>query len=176
MAHPTRITGSALIALITLIASRFMALQAEDKAMALKDASFEAGAEALLRKDSFLLQEGGAKLIEFNGSKWFVAVGMTFVGEQSSTERLRMLRVGRINALRAAAEFISPTEVETTTTLTETTTVTNTNGKKAVNARKILDDVTKTKVQTVLKAPPTLGTWQSFDGKLFYYAIGAKLQ
>jgi hypothetical protein len=61
---------------------------------------------------------------------------VTSVREPTTAERLRQVRVGRINALRAAAEFMAPTEVKTETTFRETATIRRENGTTKGEARK----------------------------------------
>ena len=162
-----------LITLIFLAGGLFAATAAD--APIVLDAVFEPEFETVLRAEPLLLTDGGARIIEREGVRYFFAVGVTTVGAESSAERLRRVRVGRVNALRAAAEFTAPTEVKTETTLRETTTVRRENGVSSGETRKTLDDVTRTKVEALLRALPEIGSWKSADGKLFFYALGAKL-
>lgn len=139
------------------------------------DAEFAPEFAKVLRAEPLLLQNGGAKLIEVNGVRYFVAVGVTSVREETPAERIRQLRVGRINALRAAAEFTSPVEVTSESSLRETTSIHNTKGVKTAETRKVYDENTRTKLEAILRVPSQIGSWKSTDRKLFFYAIGAKL-
>lgn len=159
----------------TLIALCILNCLRAQESLSIREPHFEPGFEAVLRAEPVLVNEGGAKLVERGGVRYFFAVGVTAVGEETSSERLRQIRVGRINALRAAAEFMNPVEVRTETTLKETTIVRNSNGIKTAENRKTFDDTTRTKLEAILRAPPLLGSWKSPDGKLFFYAIGTKL-
>jgi hypothetical protein len=158
-----------------VIAFLALACASAEEPIALREATFEPGFEAVLRAEPLLVNEGGAKLIQRKGVRYFLAVGVTSVGEGTAVERLRQLRVGRINALRAAAEFISPVEVNAETSLRETTSIRNTDGVKSFETRKVLDESTRTKLEAILRAPVPVGSWKSADGKLFFYALGSKL-
>ncbi len=159
----------------TLIAFWALVCASAEEPTRIREANFEPGFEAILRAEPILVNEGGAKLVERGGVRYFFAVGVTAVGEETASERLRQIRVGRINALRAAAEFMNPVEVRTETTLKETTSIRNINGIKTAENRKTFDDITRTKLEAILRAPPVVGSWKSNDGKLFFYAIGTKL-
>jgi hypothetical protein len=56
--------------------------------------------------------------------------------------------------LRAAAEFMAPTEVKTETTFRETATIRRENGTSKGEARKTFDDITRTKVEVVDRLCP----------------------
>ena len=159
--------------LILLIACLVVARAVE--APKVIDATFEPGFEEVLRANALLLTEGGAGVVEWQGGRYFVAVGVTSVRDPAVADRMRQIRVARINALRAAAEFIAPTEVKTETTLRETTTVRREDGTSKGSVQKTLDETTRTNVQAIVRAPEQVGSWKSADGKLFFYALGAKL-
>lgn len=133
---------------------------------------FTPGYDTLIESNPIIAQEGGAAVIDKDGKHYFVAVGVTSVQGTSSAERLRQIRVGRINALRSAAEFVTPVEVKTETKLEEKTTVVTTSIGKTAQSVKQLDEITRTRVKAVIQAPTQVGTWLSKDGKLFYYAVG----
>jgi hypothetical protein len=161
---------------LILFAAWFAAAQTVAAPPALVDAVFEPGFEAVLQAEPTLLREGGARIVEWEGARYFLAVGVTSVREQATaSERLRQMRVGRINALRAVAEFMAPTEVKTETTLRETTVIRRENGTSNGETRKTLDETTRTKVEAILQSPQQVGSWKSADGRLFFYALGAKL-
>ena len=163
-----------LRAVLILFAAWFAVARAAEP-LALIDAVFEPGFEAVLRAEPLLLSDGGARIVEQEGVRYFLAVGVTSVGEPTTVERLRQIRVGRSNALRAAAEFMAPTEVKAETTLRETTTIRREDGTSKGEARKTFDDITRTKVEAILRSLAQVGTWRSPDGMLFFYAVGSKL-
>lgn len=143
---------------------------------AVQNANFEPAFERVLRADPTLLRDGGAKVIESDGARFFIAVGFTTVLDGSPTERVRQLRVARIQALRQAAEFANPTRVTSETRLTETTTVTQRDGVKNTVSGKSLNETTVAEIRAILQAPSQVGSWKSADGQLFFYAIGTKLK
>jgi len=160
------------LALIALAAAG--ALRGED--LPIRDASFEHAFEKLLKADSFLLQNGGAKIIESDGKSFFVAVGVTSVQPDSPGERMRQLRVGKIQALKLVAEFTSETKVSTSDEMTETTAIKNKNGVKSGTSSKVYEERILAQIRTVLNAPPQVGAWKSPDGQIFFYAIGIELK
>lgn len=133
------------------------------------------GYQALIESHTILAREGGAAVVEKDGKQFFIAVGVTVVQDDSASERLRQLRVGKLYALKAVAEFIMPVKVDTQTQLTEKTTVVITEKGKSGKSFKELDETTRTSVETVLKAPEQVGSWKSADGKLFFVALGQQL-
>jgi hypothetical protein len=144
--------------------------------VSIQDAVFEPGFERVLSSDATLLHDGGAKLIEIGNTRYFVAVGFTSVLDSSPTERVRQLRVARVQALKQAVEFANPTRVTSEVKLSETTTVTRSAGVTSAVVTKSLDETTIAQIHAMLKAPPHIGSWKSSDGQMFFYAIGAKLK
>ena len=144
--------------------------------VSIRDAVFEPGFERVVRSDSALLHDGGAKLIESGEARYFIAVGFTSVLDGSPAERVRELRVARIQALKQAAEFANPTQITSEAKLSETTTVTQRDGVKSAVTTKSLDETTTAEIRAMLKAPPRVGSWKSSDGQIFFYAIGTKLK
>ena len=144
--------------------------------LVIREAFLTPGFHSILRADPALLQSGGAKLIEKNGTQYFVAVGLASVLGDSPAERVRELQVARTRALKAASEFISTTSVTSEEKFSDTTTVASVNGVKTSGRRKILEETTVAKIEALVKAPPVVGTWKSGDGQLFFYAIGTQIQ
>jgi hypothetical protein len=77
----------------------------------IREALLTNGFDGILRADPALLQSGGAKLIEKDGTQYFVAVGFASVLSDSPAERVRQLQVARTRALKVASEFIGTTIV-----------------------------------------------------------------
>jgi hypothetical protein len=94
----------------------------------------------------------------------------------SPQERLRQIRVGRIQAIKAAAEFIQTTKIMAQEKLTQDSKVTREDGKKSGNSTDSFEESTLTQIEAMLRGPPQIGSWKSSDGQLFFYAIGAQLQ
>jgi hypothetical protein len=134
------------------------------------------GFDGILRTDPVLLQSGGAKLIEKDGTLYFVAVGFASVLSDSAGERVRQLQVARTRALKVASEFIGTTIVTSEEKFSKKTTVTNVNGVKTSARRELLEETTVAKIKALVNAPPVLGTWKSGDGQLFFYAIGTQIR
>lgn len=139
------------------------------------DAAFANGFEAVINMNPILAQDGGAGVIEMEGKSYFISVGITAIKGQDPAEKVRQLRVAKINALRAMAEFIQPSKVETETRLTEKTTIETVGKNKTAKTFKELDETTRASVKASLQAPEQVGTWKSKDGSLFYLALGRQL-
>lgn len=140
-----------------------------------KDATIDPIFEPVLRLQPVLLKSGGARLVNLDGSLYFVAVGTTEVREASSNEKLRQLRVGRVQAQKEAIAFLEQTKVVAEEKLVERTLITTKDGKKSAEVLKTLDESTSTKVHGVLNSLIDIGTWGSADGTVFFFAIGKKL-
>jgi hypothetical protein len=143
---------------------------------ALLDAVLEPEFAEILQAEPALLHDGGAKVVESNGRRYFIAVGVTLVKPDSPQERLRQIRVGRIQAIKAAAEFIETTKIKAQEKLTQDATVTREDGKKSGTSTDTFEESTLTQIEALLRVPPQIGSWKSSDGQLFFYAIGSQLQ
>jgi hypothetical protein len=144
-------------------------------ASVIKDAAFDPIFEPVLRLQPVLLKTGGARLVKFNGSLYFVAVGTTEIREASSSEKIRQLRVGRVQAQKEAIAFLEETKVVAEEKLIESTTVTTKDGKTSAEVLRTLDESTATKVHGVLNSLTDIGSWASADGTTSFFAIGKKL-
>lgn len=142
----------------------------------IRDAAIEPAFLDVLRAEPALLHDGGAKVIDTPGNRYFVAVGVTSAGPDSPQEKLRQIRVGRIQAMKAAAEFIRETKVTAQEKFTQESTVTRVDGAKTGTSTKTYEESTLTQIEALLKVPPQIGSWKSSDGQLFYYAIGTQLR
>ena len=140
------------------------------------DGVFAPGYETLLRKDPVLLRDGGAKILESDGCRYFISVGVTSILGVGAAERIRQLRVARIQALREAVSFAEATHVSTKDEMNETTKIQNANGKKTVSSTLTLDESTIATIKAIIKSPQDIGSWKSVDGQLFFYAVGTKLE
>jgi hypothetical protein len=148
---------------------------AQDAPTVIREAFLAPGFDDILRTDPALFHNGGAKLIEKNGGRYFVAIGFASVLGDSPAERVRQLQVARTRALKVASEFIGTTIVTSEEKFSDTTTVGTVNGDKRSEQRKVLEETTVAKIKVLIKAPPVVGTWKSGDGQLFFYAIGTQI-
>lgn len=146
-----------------------------DGGVTIRDSHFEAGFESVIRSDRILLCEGGAKLIENQGKRYFIAAGFTSVLDTTPADRLRQLKVARIHAIKAAADFIGKTQVTAEEKFSETTTIKAENNSQNAAKTKFLQETVIIKLNEIIKTPSPVGSWKSSDGKLFFYAIGTML-
>ena len=159
--------------LILLVLTVFTALAANDEVPL--NAVIEPEFIDALRADPMLLHYGGAKVVETHNKRYFIAVGVTSAGSDSPQEKLRQIRVGRLQAIKASAEFIQETKVKAQEKFTEESTVSHVDEKKNGTSTKVFEESTLTQIEAVLKVPPQIGSWKSSDGGLFFYAIGTEL-
>ena len=89
---------------------------------------------------------------------------------------MRQIRVGRIQAIKATAEFVQQTRIKAQEKFTEESTVSRADGRKNGTSTKIFEESTLTQIEALLKVPPQIGSWKSSDGQLFFYAIGTELR
>lgn len=141
----------------------------------LKSATIDPFFEPILSLQPILLKNGGARLLTFDGNLYFVAVGTTEMREPSSNERLRQLRVGRVQAQKQAVAFFEETKVVAEEKFVQSTVITTKDGKKSAQIFKTIDETTATRVHGVLNSLSDIGTWSNADGTLFFFAIGKKL-
>ena len=141
----------------------------------LKDANLEPEFAPVILQSSLLLDQGGAAVLETDKGRYFIAIGVTEIRNPSAQEKLRQIRVGRVQAQKEATAFLERTTVVAEEKLVEKTTITTQENKKTIAVLKTLDQSTVTTVQGMLGTLPQVGTWESANGKLFFYAIGKKL-
>ena len=141
----------------------------------IKAASIEPEFRPILMGQPILLQTGGARVVEYAGALYFIAVGVTEVRGDTSDEKLRELRVGRVQAQKEAIAFAKGIKVVAEEKrLAQTTHVTE-QGKTTVRALDTLNETTRTEVQGTIKSLPEIGSWRAQDGSLFFFAVGKKL-
>lgn len=160
--------------LILLVLNVFTAVAGSSEAI--RDAVIEPEFVDALQAEPALLHDGGAKVVEIHSKRYFIAVGITSVESDSPQEKLRQLRVGRIQAIKAAAEFIQATTVKAQEKLTQESTVSRVDGSKSGTSTKTFEESTLTEIEALLKVPPQIGSWKNSDGQLFFYAIGMQLR
>lgn len=139
------------------------------------DANIEKRFEPMLLNQPMLLKNGGASVVQFDNRLYFLAVGVTDVRGNTSQEKLRQLRVGRVQAQKEAVAFAEQTKVVAKEKLVEKTTIALEGQKKALSVLKTIDETTSTKVGGVLKSLDEVGSWRSADRTLFFYAVGKRL-
>lgn len=139
------------------------------------DASIEQEFEPVLLTQPPLLRNGGASLVQFGNQLYFLAVGVTEVRGATSEEKVRQLRVARVQAQKEAIAFTEQTQVVADEKLVEKTTVAVEGQRTSISVLKTIDQTTRTKVGGVLKSLTPVGSWKSSDGTLFFYALGKRL-
>lgn len=139
------------------------------------DANIEKLFESVLMNQPLLLKNGGASLVRFDGRLYFLAVAVTDIRGNTSQEKLRQLRVGRVQAQKEAVAFAEQTKVVAEEKLVEKTTIAVEGQTKTLSVLKTIDETTSTKVGGVLKSLDEAGSWRSADGTLFFYALGKVL-
>ncbi|HEY8668856.1 MAG TPA: hypothetical protein VIL86_19570 [Tepidisphaeraceae bacterium] len=142
---------------------------------AVKDAVIEEPFATILAQHPLLLQSAGARVFRHEGSLYLIVVGMTEAKGESSAERLRQIKVARVQAQKEAVAFAEQTSVVATDERKVQTTITQESNSKSLSQVETLNETTVAKVHGVLKGLPEVGTWYSPDGTLFFCAVGRKL-
>ena len=141
----------------------------------IKDASIEPELRPIIMGQPLLLKAGGARVVECAGALYFIAVGVTEVRGDSSEEKLRQLRVARVQAQKEAVTFAKGTKVVAEEKRLEQTTHVTEQGKTTVRVVDTLDETTRTEVEGIIKSLPQIGSWRAQDGSLFFFALGKQL-
>ncbi len=120
-----------------------------------------------------LLESDGALMFEVKGIRYFVATGSTVINaKRTPTEILRRKTVTKSKAHRAAAEFLKGIKVDAETKSFQKI-VEITDGEKTdVKIFETLEETIRTKVKGKIRSYPTIGSWTSTDGLLYFQAIG----
>ena len=130
----------------------------------------------ILLRERLLLTTSGARLVQYNGKRYFLAVGATVVKEKGPDETLRQLKVGRIQAQKEAVTFTEQTTIVAEDRVQKKTTLANENGKKTASSTTTIDESTMAAVKGILGGLKEIGTWKSLDGSVFFYALGARVE
>ena len=126
-----------------------------------------------LRANPLLMEVTGAKIIRIeNGNRVVLAVASTILKDGSSKERLRAERVCRVKALASVVAETQGVQIAHVEELREKTVVVLDGEKETGKSVSELLQVTKTKVQGIMKDLPVVGRWRSKDGDVFYLALG----
>lgn len=129
----------------------------------------------ILVRESMLLTNAGAKIVQHKGVMYFFAVGSTDIRGDSGEEHLRQIKVARAQAQKGAVSFAEGTDVIAEENSTEKTVITQKDGQKTATSLKEYDESIQTKVKGVIHSLNDIGTWKSPDGKVFFFAIGCQL-
>lgn len=140
-----------------------------------RDLSINEPFTPILQNERMLLENGGAKIVEYEGATYFIAVGSTAILDDSGKEYIRRNKVARAQAQKEAASFAEETEVVVEEHNTEKTVINNNNGQKSVYTMKEYDESIRTKVKGLISSMTDVGSWKSSDGKVFFFAIGCRL-
>ena len=153
-------------------------LCADDAALEKKfsDIDIETAYRSYLTSNTLLMEVTGSKVIRLPKRKTVViAVASTAIKDDSAKERLRAERVCRTKALASVVAERQGVQVAHTEELRdETTIVIDKNGETGKNVSELVQ-LTKTKVEGIVKDMPVVGRWKSKDGDVFYLALGVIL-
>lgn len=140
-----------------------------------KNAAFKEGYREVVLSDPVISTVGGAGVVEFEGRLYFVAVGSAAAGDGSPSSSLNRVKVARIKALKAAAEYFDSVSVEATDRLSEEVQIQTTGKGKEAKSRKTLTTDIIVKLRSIFKSPPQVGVWENSDGSLFFLTLATPL-
>ena len=116
----------------------------------------------------------GAKVIHLLGHKsMIVAVASTVIKDNSAGDRLRAERVCRTKALAYVVQDRKGVQVFHSEESTDRTVVVSRDGEETGKNVSEYLEITKTKVEGIVKGMTVVGRWKSKGGDVFYLAIGA---
>ena len=123
------------------------------------------------------LSSGGGAILELDGAKYILSVGITDCrSEYSAKEQLRRLTVSRSKAVKELIRLFEKTNVSAREeTKSETTLSRSDNGKEIMVNTETMFEEYKEAISAFIITPEVLATWISADGAFFFTAIGKKL-
>ncbi len=142
---------------------------------AVLDANFVEPYKAVLQEVPVLFHTPGARVIEWQDSYWFVAVGVVQVTGTGTDEALRQKRVGVTLAQKEATAFASGTNVFHRESRQKTTSITRSNSITTATYSTTVDNSLRLRIKDGLIGMPVVGTWKSPDRRKALTAIGMKL-
>ncbi len=140
------------------------------------DVEIEKPFDAYLSANRLLMEVAGAKVIRLKGGRQVVlAVASTVLKDNTAKDRLRAERVCRVKALASVAAEKQGVQVCHTEEVKEKTVLVIDNEKETGKSVSELLQVTKTRVEGLVKDMPVVGRWRSKQGDVFYLALGVVL-
>ena len=128
------------------------------------------------RLEAFVIENGGVRIVDCNGDKYLFAVGMTDLREDSPKERLRHLTVARAKAVKELIRMIEKTRIEVKEESKDAVKVVqDTNAPPKVLHEDTSIEQYREEIDSCIKVPEVVATWQSDNDQFFYVAIGKKL-
>jgi hypothetical protein len=122
------------------------------------------------------MELGGAKLFRGeNGSIWIVSIGMTDARQATSGELLRRQTVAKDKAQANAVAALDGESVKAVASLKDKVVTGIENGVENAVSEETLKEAIVSEARGLIKGMPVVGSWLSLDGKLFYVAIGHRI-
>jgi len=169
------------IKLLCLTAALFLAVAAvaDDSAvtkcknLAISEAGFKV---PFTKLEAFVIENGGVRIVEYDGSKYLFAIGMTDLRADSPKEQLRRMTVARAKAVRELIRMIEKAKIEVKEeSKSEIKIVQGTNARPEVSHEDTSIEQYREEINSFIKVPEVVATWQSENDQFFYVAIGKKL-
>ena len=137
----------------------------------------EAGFKVPFTKlEAFVIENGGVRIVECDGSKYLFAIGMTDLRADSPKEQMRRMTVARANAVRELIRMIEKAKIEVKEeSRSEVKIVQDTNAQTKASHEDTSIEQYREEINSFIKVPEVVATWQSENDQFFYVAIGKKL-
>ncbi|MFA6101251.1 MAG: LPP20 family lipoprotein [Victivallaceae bacterium] len=146
---------------------------AKCKNLAISEAGFKA---PFARLEPFVIENGGVRIVECDGGKYLFAIGMTDLRDDSPREKLRRLTVARTKAVRELIRMIEKTRIEVKEeSKGEVKIVQDASSVPKVQHEETSIEQYREEIDSFIKVPEVVATWQSENDQFFYVAIGKKL-
>ncbi len=141
--------------------------------LAISEAGFKA---PFSRLEVFVIENGGVRIVDYNGDKYLFAIGMTDLRADSPKEQMRRMTVARAKAVRELVRMIEKAQIEVKEeSKSEVKIVQDTNAQPKASHEDTSIEQYREEITSFIKVPEVVATWQSENDQFFYVAIGKKL-
>jgi urease gamma subunit len=153
--------------------SSLAAVAADPSIAKYADVEIERGFEEYLLANPLLMEVTGAKVIRLpNGQQVILSVASTVLKDISARERLRAEKVCRLKALANVLAEKQGVQLARVEQVSDKTIIVLENGKETGKSVEELMQVTRSRVEGIIKDIPVVGRWRSREGDVFYLALG----
>lgn len=153
--------------------SALATVAADPVATRFTDIDIEAPFKGYLLANPLLMEVTGAKVIRLPGGRQVIlGVASTVLKDQSARERLRAEKVCRVKALASVLAEKKGVQVAHVEQVREKTVITLEDGKEKGKSVEEVLQITRMKVEGIVKDMPVVGRWMSQERDVYYLAIG----
>ena len=146
---------------------------AKCKNLAISEAGFKV---PFTKLEAFVIENGGVRIVDYNGDKYLFAIGMTDLRADSPKEKIRRVTVARAKAVRELVRMIEKAKIEVKEeSKSEVKIAQDTNAQPKASHEETSVELYREEINSCIKVPEVVASWQSENDQFFYVAIGRKL-